>query len=96
MQAAAVHGEICIVGFNGPMSQKGGEAPSLYTAIGKELTIYGSSIMPRQDHFAILDLLRGQHIDLDAMVTHRFPFAQIQEAVRLFDTGKTGKVVIDF
>jgi len=30
------------------------------------------------------------------MITHRFPFAQIQEAVRLFDTGKTGKIVIDF
>ena len=96
LEAAAVHGQICMVGFNGPMSQKADAAPSLYTAISKELTLFGSSIMPRQDHFAILDLIRKKHVDLEAMITHRFPFAQIQEAVRLFDTGKTGKIVIDF
>ncbi len=96
LEAAAVHGQICMVGFNGPMSQKADSAPSLYTAISRELTLFGSSIMPRQDHFAILDLLQKKHIDLEAMITHRFPFAQIQEAVRLFDTGKTGKIVIDF
>ncbi len=96
LEAAAVHGQICMVGFNGPMSQKADSAPSLYTAIGKELTLFGSSIMPRQDHFAILDLIRKKHVDLEAMITHRFPFDQIQEAIRLFDTGKTGKIVIDF
>lgn len=95
LEAAAVHGRICMVGFNGPMSLKTDQAPSLYTMIGKELTLMGSSIMPRQYHYDIIDIIRRKNIDLEAMVTHRFGFDQIEEAVRLFDTGKTGKVVID-
>lgn len=95
MEAAAIHGKICMVGFNGPMSQRADAAPSLYTLISKELTLMGSSIMPKQHHFEIIDFLRKKHIDLEAMITHRFPLERIEEAMRLFDTGKTGKVVID-
>ena len=95
LDAAAVHGKICMVGFNGPMSLKTDQAPSLYTMIGKELTLMGSSIMPRQYHYDIIDLIRKKNIDLEAMITHRFSFDQIEEAMKLFDTGKTGKVVID-
>lgn len=95
IDACAVQGKICMVGFNGPMSLKTDNAPSLYAMIGKELTLLGSSIMPRQYHYEIVDFLRAKNIDLERMITHRFPFEQIEEAMRLFDTGKTGKVVID-
>jgi threonine dehydrogenase-like Zn-dependent dehydrogenase len=95
IEAAAIHGSICMVGYNGPMSLKTDQAPSLYAMIGKELTLMGSSIMPHQDHYEIIDLLRKKHIDLEAMVTHRFPLDCIQKALCLFDTGKTGKIVID-
>jgi len=95
IEAAAVHGKVCMVGFNGPMSLKTDQAPSLYTMIGKELTLMGSSIMPRQYHYGIIDLIRRKNIDLEAMITDRFPFEKIEEALRLFDTGDTGKVVID-
>ena len=32
----------------------------------------------------------------ERMVTHRFPLERIDEALQLFDTGKTGKVVIEW
>ena len=95
IEAAAIHGKLCLVGFNGPMSLKADQAPNLYAVIGKELTVLGSSIMPRQYHYDIIDLLRKKNVDLEAMITDRFPFERIQEALRLFDTGDTGKVVID-
>ncbi|MDR2649500.1 MAG: zinc-binding dehydrogenase [Clostridiales bacterium] len=95
LNACAVQGRICLVGFNGPMSEKADGAPPLYAVIGKELTVMGSSIMPRQYHYEIIDFIRAKHIDLEKMITHRFPFEDIEKAVRLFDTGKTGKVVID-
>ncbi|MDR3120084.1 MAG: zinc-binding dehydrogenase [Clostridiales bacterium] len=95
INVCAVQGKICMVGFNGPMSAKADSAPMLYGLIGKELTLYGSSIMPRQYHYEIIDFIRAKKIDLEKMITHRFPFEKIEEAMRLFDTGKTGKVVID-
>jgi threonine dehydrogenase-like Zn-dependent dehydrogenase len=33
-------------------------------------------------------------LHLDTMVTHRFALKQAKEAYELFDSGKTGKVVI--
>ncbi len=93
--ACCVQGKICMVGFGGPMSAKADSAPTLYGMIGKELTLMGSSIMPRQYHYEIIDFLRKKNIDLEKMITHRFSFEKIEEAMRLFDTGKTGKVVID-
>ena len=95
--ACAVMGKICMVGFGGPMSAptEAGAPPALYGIIGKELTLMGSSIMPRQYHYEIIDFIRKRHIDLEKMITHRFPFDQIIKAMRLFATGATGKVVID-
>lgn len=38
----------------------------------------GSSIMPRQYHYDIIDLLRKKNVDLEAMITDRFPFERIR------------------
>ena len=95
LDACAVQGKICMVGFNGPMSAKADDVPALYSIIGKELTVMGSSIMPRHYHYEIIDFVKKQNIDLEKMITHRFPFEKIEEAMWLFNTGKTGKIVID-
>jgi threonine dehydrogenase-like Zn-dependent dehydrogenase len=94
INACAKQGKIVMVGFGG-VPKKFEDMPSLYPAIGKELTIMGSSIMPRQYHYEIIDFIRAKKLDLEKMITHRFPFDKIVDAMRLFETGKTGKVVVD-
>ena len=93
--AAATQGVMVCVGFPGHLGDQGDARVSLYPIIGKELTIRGSSIMARQNHYEILDFIKAKNIDLEKMITHRFKFDQIIEAMRLFATGETGKVVID-
>ncbi|NLX70004.1 MAG: alcohol dehydrogenase catalytic domain-containing protein [Clostridiales bacterium] len=95
IESAAVQGKVCLVGYNGPMSLKTDSIPNLYIAIGKELTIMGSSVMPRHHHYEIIDFIRRKNIDLEKMVTHRFPFDRIDKAFEVFDTGKTGKVIVE-
>jgi propanol-preferring alcohol dehydrogenase len=94
INVCAKQGKIVMVGFGGK-AKSVDDMPLLYPAIGKELTIMGSSIMPRQYHYEIIDFIRAKKINLEKMITHRFPFDKIEEAMRLFETGKTGKVVID-
>ena len=95
IMAAATQGVMVCVGFPGHLGDQGDARVSLYPIIGKELTIRGSSIMARQNHYEILDFIKAKNIDLEKMITHRFKFDQIIEAMRLFETGETGKVVID-
>ena len=89
----AVSGIICLVGYGARAPKV--DPPSLYSIIGREVTIMGSSINPRQYHYEIINFIRAKDIDLEKMITHRFPFEKIEEAMRLFESGKTGKVVVD-
>jgi propanol-preferring alcohol dehydrogenase len=95
INAAATQGIMVCVGFASHLGDQGDARVLLYPAIGKELTIRGSSIMARQNHYEILDFIKAKNIDLEKMITHRFPFDRIIEAMELFATGETGKVVID-
>jgi propanol-preferring alcohol dehydrogenase len=95
INAAATQGGMVCVGFPGHLGDQGDAKVLLYPMIGKELTIRGSSIMARQHHYEILDFIKAKNIDLERMITHRFPFDRIIEAIRLFETGETGKVVAD-
>jgi len=95
IEAAATQAIMVCVGLPGHLGDQGDARVSLYPIIGKELTIRGSAIMARQNHYEILDFLKAKNIDLERMITHRFKFDQAIEAMRLFATGETGKVVID-
>ena len=95
IHAAATQAVMVCVGFPGHLGDQGDARVSLYPIIGKELTIRGSSIMARQHHYEILDFLKAKNIDLERMITHRFKFEQVIEAMKLFSTGETGKVVIE-
>jgi threonine dehydrogenase-like Zn-dependent dehydrogenase len=95
INAAATQGVIVCVGLPNHLGDQGAAKVLLYPIIGKEITIRGSSIMARQDHYEILDFIKAKKIDLERMITHRFKFDQIAEAMNLFATGNTGKVVID-
>jgi propanol-preferring alcohol dehydrogenase len=95
IMAAATQGVMVCVGFGGHLGDQGDAKVSLYPIIGKELTIRGSSIMARYHHYEIIDFIRAKNLDLEKMITHRFKFDQIIEAMELFATGNTGKVIIE-
>jgi propanol-preferring alcohol dehydrogenase len=61
--------------------------------IHKELTIVGSLSCSRPDYFRILDL-RRRGLDVSRIITHRFPFQEIDRAYDLFASGQSGKVVL--
>jgi threonine dehydrogenase-like Zn-dependent dehydrogenase len=44
----------------------------------------------------LADILVRYDLHPDRMITHRFPLERIGEALRLFDTGRTGKVMIEW
>lgn len=60
--------------------------------IGRDITLRGSPIFKTDTYFEMARFLVKQKISLEKTVTHRFPLEQAEEAFRLFDSGKTGKV----
>ena len=62
----------------------------------KQLTVVGSWVFGLWELKELVDFLVWHRLHPDTMVTHRFPLEQIAEAFRLFDQGKTGKVMIEW
>ena len=61
----------------------------------KQLTVVGSWVFGTWELQELFDFLVRHQLRPEHMVTHRFALDQIEEALSLFDTGKTGKVVIE-
>jgi propanol-preferring alcohol dehydrogenase len=64
--------------------------------IGRQLTLMGSFVIPIYMYWDLVDLIAEHNIDLDQMITHRFPIEQAPEAFAIFDRGRTGKVVLEW
>jgi len=62
--------------------------------IATERSVLGSEYFPRADLPAALDLLRAHPDELRRIITDRFPIENLPEAVRAFDAGAAGKVVL--
>jgi len=60
----------------------------------KQLTVVGSWVFGLWQMHQLAAFLATKHIAIEQMVTHRFSLEKISEAMRLFDGGHTGKVVI--
>ena len=60
------------------------------------MTLIGSFVLPIQMYFDMVRFVRDRKVPLDAMITHRFPLEKAPEAFTLFDSGKTGKVVLEW
>ncbi|MCL5986183.1 MAG: alcohol dehydrogenase catalytic domain-containing protein [Actinobacteria bacterium] len=59
----------------------------------RELEIFGSCGYNLSEFDNIISLIRSG-LPVEKMITHRFPLKKADEAYRLFDQGKTGKVVL--
>jgi len=57
------------------------------------LRLAGNWIFKTNTAVEMLDFMARRHVHLDRMVTHRFPLEKAQEAFKLFDAGRTGKVI---
>lgn len=89
LKAAKLWGRACFVGERGTATFD--ITPQI---IHKQLTIHGSwtfsiGLLAEVARF-VVDL----KLPLKDTITHRFPLYQAEEAYRLFDAGKTGKVVL--
>lgn len=63
--------------------------------IDTERTLMGSYVLPVSLYRPLAEFLVDRAVDLDRIVTHRFPLEQGVEAFEVFDTRKTGKVVLE-
>jgi propanol-preferring alcohol dehydrogenase len=64
--------------------------------IDRQLTLMGSFVLPRYMYDDMARFVLDHQVPLDALVTHRFPIARAPEAFTLFDSGQTGKVLLDW
>ena len=63
-----------------------------------EHTVLGSNLgaaTPALDIPALARLQAAGRLDLDSLVTHRFPLERVNEAVDLVDSGEAGRVVLE-
>jgi 2-desacetyl-2-hydroxyethyl bacteriochlorophyllide A dehydrogenase len=65
--------------------------------VGKDIALIGSIAYPAAVWSRVVGLLAERVLDLDPIVTHRFPVHEFEEAVRLMDDrrGIVGKVVLE-
>ena len=97
-KAAAIHGKVALVGFDADTKNKSIEILSHFDTrdvIRKELMLMGSSVMPLDMYGEMVRFLARKKVRLDSIVTHHFPLDRFQDAVDLFYTGNSGKIVID-
>lgn len=89
LEAARDWGRVVFVGEGGTVDF----APSPLL-IHKQLTLHGSWVCSIGEMMRLVELLERWNLHPEDTVTHRFNLSQAQDAYELFDTGKTGKVVI--
>jgi 2-desacetyl-2-hydroxyethyl bacteriochlorophyllide A dehydrogenase len=65
--------------------------------VGSEITLFGSLAYPSAVWSRVVGLVTDRVLDLDPIVTHRFPFSEFREAMRLMDDrrGIVAKVVLE-
>jgi len=68
--------------------------PNLFT--GYDITLTGVHVWNVKLYDRIVKLMTNRRIHLEQMTTHRFPIEHAQEALDIFDSGKSGNVVFTF
>lgn len=65
--------------------------------VGKDMAMYGSIAYPASVWSRVVGLITDRVLDLDSIVTHRFPVKEFDDAVRLMDDrrGIVAKIVLE-
>lgn len=69
---------------------------NLGKVVGKALTLRGIYGRQMYETWYKMIALLDSSLDMSAMITHRFPAHDFQKAFDLMETGKTGKVILDW
>jgi S-(hydroxymethyl)glutathione dehydrogenase / alcohol dehydrogenase len=89
----AKHGKTILVGVpkhNDPIT-----IDSLPLHFGKMLTgSEGGSSKPHEDIPRLVKLVQADKLKLDGLITHEYPFAQVNEAIALVRSGEAGRVLL--
>ncbi|MFD7164777.1 zinc-dependent alcohol dehydrogenase [Streptomyces violascens] len=91
LRAVRAGGDIVVVSyFEGP------HPVDLNSLVGCEITVHGSALSTAEDFTTVIGWLAAGHIDPTPLVTHHFPLAHADAALRLMDTADipTGKVML--
>ncbi len=64
--------------------------------IGRQLTLMGSFVMPIYAYWDLVHFILDHHLPLEAMITHRFRLDDAPKAFKIFDAGRTGKVIFEW
>ncbi len=91
LEAAREWGRVAFVGEGGSVTFE--PSPLL---LHKQLTLVGSWVCGLTEMETMLEWLAAKGLHPEQTVTHCFKLDQAEEAYSLFDTGKTGKVVIEW
>lgn len=84
-------GRVCLVGEGGQTSFDVSRQ-----IIHKQLTVYGSWTFSLGGLAEVAEFVARRDVPMNELITHRFPLDRAAEAYRLFDEGKTGKVVFEW
>jgi threonine dehydrogenase-like Zn-dependent dehydrogenase len=65
--------------------------------VGKDMALIGSIAYPAAVWSRVVGLVADRVLDLDPVVTHRFPISEFEDAVRLMDDrhGIVAKIVLE-
>jgi threonine dehydrogenase-like Zn-dependent dehydrogenase len=91
LEAARQWARVVFVGEGGTA-----EFPPSPTLIHKQLSLRGSWVCSLPQMEELVELLVRWQIHPEQTVTHRFALEQAREAYETFDSGESGKVVIEF
>jgi threonine dehydrogenase-like Zn-dependent dehydrogenase len=89
VDSARLWGRVCFVGEGNTTTFD--VSPQI---IHKQLTIYGSWTFSLSGLAEVANFVVERRVPLKELITHRFTLDQAAEAYRLFDSGRTGKVVL--
>jgi threonine dehydrogenase-like Zn-dependent dehydrogenase len=89
VDSARLWGRVCFVGEGNTTTFD--VSPQI---IHKQLTIYGSWTFSLSGLAEVANFVVERHVPLKDLITHRFTLDQAVAAYRLFDSGRTGKVVL--
>ena len=84
-------GRVCLVGEGGETSFDVSRQ-----IIHRQLTIYGSWTFSLGGLAEVVEFVDERKVPMSDLITHSFPLERAVEAYRLFDEGKTGKVVFEW